>query len=257
MAVYACADLHGCRWAWEAIKKVLQPNDTLYFLGDAADRGPDGWAIMNELITDPRVIYIKGNHEDFMLQNIGNSTPDTFDPDAFYWDEHMELWFYNGGEVTYNAFMKDPNRFNNLHLFKNLPFITVYHNIFGETVYLTHAGCNIHDIPGLTEEEAIWNREHYRLNRWDGADNEFVVHGHTPIPLMVQTQDKIAAFWSDEENPIIRTEDMIEPGAYWYAGGHKVNIDCGTVFTGVCVLLNLDTWDEEIFYTNEEFFYDE
>jgi hypothetical protein len=45
---------------------------------------------------------------------------------------------------------------------------------------------------------------------------------------------------------------MIEPGAYWYAGGHKVNIDCGCVFTDTIVLLNLDTWDEEIFFAEDD-----
>ena len=39
MAVYACADLHGQGWAWDAIKNRLAPSDYLYFLGDAADRG--------------------------------------------------------------------------------------------------------------------------------------------------------------------------------------------------------------------------
>ena len=37
MAVYACADLHGQGWAWDAIKNRLAPSDYLYFLGDAGD----------------------------------------------------------------------------------------------------------------------------------------------------------------------------------------------------------------------------
>lgn len=46
MATYACADLHGQGWAWDAIKSRLAPSDYLYFLGDAVDRGPDGVRIM-------------------------------------------------------------------------------------------------------------------------------------------------------------------------------------------------------------------
>ena len=252
MSTYACADLHGCRWAWEKIKRVLKPNDTLYFLGDAIDRGTAGWQIMKELLADPRVIYIKGNHEDLMLQAIGNINPQTFDPDAYYQDNAMYAWFSNGGTSTYLAMSKDEDRFNVINQVKQLPFIAVYHNNNNEYVYLTHAGCNIHNIPKLTEFDAMWDRFHYRLNRWDGDYNEVVVHGHTPIPLMVKDQDEVAAFYSDEEHPIIRTSDMIDPGAYWYAGGHKVNIDCGVVYTDVCVLLDLDTWNEEIFTKDDD-----
>ena len=250
MSVYACADLHGCRWAWDAIRNHLQPEDKLYFLGDAADRGADGWQIMKELLADPRVMYIKGNHEQLLLDAIGNCSPETFDPDDFHWDNAMNNWFMNGGGSTYNSFLADPDRFNVIRELKNLPFIACYYNINNENIYLVHAGCNAHDINNLNEDDAIWDRFHYRFNRWDGDDNEVIVHGHTPIPLMVQEQDEIANFFSDEELPI-RNGDMIEPGAYWYAGGHKVNIDCGCVFTDVCVLLNLDTWDEEIFYPED------
>ena len=251
MSVYACADLHGCRWAWDAIRNHLQPEDKLYFLGDAADRDTDGWQIMKELLADPRVIYIKGNHEQLLLDAVGNCSPETFDPNDFHWDNAMNNWFMNGGESTYDSFLVDPDRFNVIRELKNLPFIACYHNINNENVYLIHAGCNAHDINNLNEDDAIWDRFHYRLNRWDGDDNEVIVHGHTPIPCMVQEQDEIANFYSDEELPI-RNSDMIEPGAYWYACGHKVNIDCGCVFTDICVLLNLDTWDEEIFYKEND-----
>jgi hypothetical protein len=39
----------------------------------------------------------------------------------------------------------------------------------------------------------------------------------------------------------------MEPGAYFYAKGHKIDIDCGAHFTGYTTLLNLDTFDEEVF----------
>ena len=42
MATYACSDLHGNWELWAEIKKFLKPDDTLYYLGDATDRGPDG-----------------------------------------------------------------------------------------------------------------------------------------------------------------------------------------------------------------------
>ena len=43
MAVYACSDLHGCMKFYKEIKKMLQPEDKVFFLGDAGDRGPEPW----------------------------------------------------------------------------------------------------------------------------------------------------------------------------------------------------------------------
>ena len=39
MAVYACSDLHGTMFLYKQIKNFLEPNDIVYFLGDAGDRG--------------------------------------------------------------------------------------------------------------------------------------------------------------------------------------------------------------------------
>ena len=39
MSTYVASDWHGNYWVWEKVKTILSPNDKLYFLGDAADRG--------------------------------------------------------------------------------------------------------------------------------------------------------------------------------------------------------------------------
>ena len=62
MSIYAFADLHGNGLLWDKIKAFLKPEDRAYFLGDAIDRGPDGWRIMNEIIADERITYIKENN---------------------------------------------------------------------------------------------------------------------------------------------------------------------------------------------------
>jgi hypothetical protein len=59
---------------------------------------------------------------------------------------------------------------------------------------------------------------------------------HTPIPYLVE---ELSYF---EEMP-----EEIPPGIFIYAGGHKIDIDCGAHYTDCTVLLNLDTWEEEVF----------
>lgn len=246
MSIYACADLHGCYWAWEKIKEILQPNDTLYFLGDANDRGEDGWQIIKELLDDNRVIYLMGNHERMFLNNWGNYNGRPLDIlNDFHYDEKAWNWYSNGGESTDSHFIQDTTpgevKVNYLIRLNKLPFITVYHNKNNENIILCHAGCDYHDVDKLIEETAIWDRTHYLFNKWDGPDDTYIIHGHTPIPLLIQEQEKFNK-WYDLGHNFPETETL--EGAYWYAGGHKCCIDCGAVFTDQTVLLNLDTFEE-------------
>ena len=56
---YACSDLHGLYPLWEQIKHYCDETDTIYFLGDAIDRGPDGIKILLEMLYDSRVIFLR------------------------------------------------------------------------------------------------------------------------------------------------------------------------------------------------------
>ena len=60
---YAVSDIHGMKPLWDQIMKYLDPNDTLYCLGDCADRGNDGWEIIKDAIADKRVINPRWYHE--------------------------------------------------------------------------------------------------------------------------------------------------------------------------------------------------
>ena len=64
---YAITDLHGMWNLWEQISEYCDETDTIYFLGDAIDRGVDGLRVMESLLKDKRVIYLLGNHEEFFL----------------------------------------------------------------------------------------------------------------------------------------------------------------------------------------------
>ena len=59
--VFAISDLHGMYDLWKQVQETLQSDDILYMLGDAADRGPDGWKIIKEALGDPRVRYAHGH----------------------------------------------------------------------------------------------------------------------------------------------------------------------------------------------------
>ena len=66
MSVYALSDLHGNEILFNKILNFLTPNDKVYFLGDAADRGKVGFGLIKQIYEDPRFIYVKGNWFTFL-----------------------------------------------------------------------------------------------------------------------------------------------------------------------------------------------
>ena len=231
MAVYACSDLHGMLHFYRAIKDMLEPEDKVYFLGDAGDRGPHPWECIKTILEDPQFIYIKGNHEDMLVKALGRG-----------YGRDYNLLRSNGGKDTYHQCLEEPDWADWRSKMRDLPTKATYVNTQGETVYLSHAGftpwaADEGTLGMIWDEDLIWDRDHF-LDKWPEDEmfqKAIVVHGHTPIPFLLE-----------EIDPACRMGE-IEPGALWYASGKKCCIDCGAVFTGYCVLLNLDTWDEEVF----------
>ena len=67
--IYAVSDLHGCydRYRQLLDKLDLGEQDTLYVLGDALDRGPEGFQILSDMASRPQVVGLLGNHEAMAL----------------------------------------------------------------------------------------------------------------------------------------------------------------------------------------------
>ena len=67
---YVVSDIHGCYDKYRELLRViqLQPDDTLYVLGDVIDRGPDGFKILLDMAQRPNVVGLLGNHEAMAIQ---------------------------------------------------------------------------------------------------------------------------------------------------------------------------------------------
>lgn len=231
---YALSDIHGMGDLWNQIKAYLQPDDKLYFLGDAADRGPDGFKIMQELLADPRVIYLMGNHEMLMA----NGLSELKFPNRFFHREDFELWTYcNGGEITYEAWEKAGKDYSWIKRLNKLPTLATYTNTSGKEIILCHAGFT----PGNKPEDdydLIWNRNHfYDTTDEEEYPNTIVVHGHTPVPYLKSR-------YLRQRLPYTEVN-----GACFYDNNHKIDIDTGAFATGKTVLLDLDTLEVISFET--------
>src|SRR5947207_3525727 len=96
---YVVGDIHGCARELDALLEglPLAGGDTLAFIGDYVDRGPDSRGVVDRLLalrarTDLRTIFLKGNHEDMCLAYLGR---------AGSWGES---WKMNGGGATLRSY---------------------------------------------------------------------------------------------------------------------------------------------------------
>lgn len=243
MSVYACADLHGMGKLWDNIKEFLKPEDKLYFLGDAIDRGPDGWRIFNEMLNDPRVTYILGNHE-YMMEEFMEQVAKNGYENAVY-SEEGALWLtFNHGDTTNDGwFYSDVEPDEVVRIIKNMPLSCTYINKEGVSIILCHAGYTPPHIP-TSINDFVWNRRHIVTGPWDGYDDYppfLMVHGHTPCDVLIDMLEE-ENIPEESGNP---HEYIVYPsGIVWYWNAMKICIDVGSFWSHEAVLLDLDTYEQ-------------
>ena len=222
---FAVSDIHGNWNVWQKIKAFLQPDDTLYILGDCADRGERGWDIIKEAINHPQTIYLKGNHEDMLAKAIKQSQEEDWNCYA------LQLLRINGGDSTYQSWQADGAWVEWATELNKLPTTTIYKNTQGQTILLSHAGYTPFYLLYQPEEsKLLWDRDHF-FDEWPEdlyLANTYIVHGHTPILHL-----------ANELN--IDKEDYAEP--FWYCDNHKCCIDNWTIMSNSAILLDLDTFE--------------
>lgn len=240
MSTYVFSDIHAQYDLWKQIKNFIKPEDKVFCLGDCVDRGEIGFEILNEVMNTPNIILLRGNHEDF-IDSIG-STIIEYDAkeneDFWFINREVRLWLKNGAKKTINAFLKltKDKRKELIKKIRQLPTHAEYTNINGEKFYLTHAGRQpdtkeildmyTGDIP---INNYIWDRKHILDLKWEGKDNEYCIHGHTPVLYMKYFMHPMV------EHPQSKFK------IFKYCNNHKIDIDLGSFVTHKICLLNLDT----------------
>ena len=226
---FACSDLHGMYELYKKVCDFLQPDDIVYFLGDAIDRGPDSWGLFKEIINNPQWIMLKGNHEDMFANAIKEYYCNDERPgDAWYLSE------YNGGGQTLADWMADGAYKDWVGVIDELPELKTYYNEIGGAILLSHAGLtpNAFGVLDITNRELIWDRSHFNDTWADGNDDIYIIHGHTPVPHI------------QKDLGIYKPYPINEVSALWYCDNHKCCIDLGSFVTRKTVLLDLNTFEE-------------
>ena len=234
--VYAISDIHGIYNLWRQVIDSLDETDTLYVLGDCGDRGPDGWKIIKEALTDPRVVYIRGNHDEMLLDCWKSEWHDNY------------LWFCNGGYETFDAVIADEKSEIYLMQLARTKLYHCYENKEGKKIHLSHAGFSLmvdDEIPN--DEDLLWDRDHIddHCDWWPEENpNDYVVHGHTGCVSSIFKRSSFA--FGDIEFNKSRTLCR-------YAHGHKICIDGRTFLSQTIARLDLDTLEEKVFFDSDAF----
>lgn len=192
--IYAVGDIHGCDGVLRRLMGLIDAHlaqfpcrrPVLVFLGDYVDRGPDSRGVLDRLIAlrDHReVIFLKGNHEKYMLGFLER-------PDL------LTRWLQFGGADTLRSYglssanHADPQQREALAAALvralgesgHLPFFDWLQSSFVcDDFFFVHAGVR----PGVPlgrqrEEDLLWIRGAFLA--YGGDFGKVVVHGHTPVP---------------------------------------------------------------------------
>lgn len=210
---YVLSDIHGNMPNFQSILKQidLQPEDTLYVLGDVIDRYPDGIRIIRMIMSMPNVKMLLGNHEYMMI--IALTMPHLPDESPWrgtYLPRELLIWYNNGGKVTH-AYLKHIRKTVRQEVFDYLNSIPVNIDVEvnGNKYKLVHASplenYEYHRRHyNSAEEFAVWERWNECLPVPEGYT---LVFGHTPT-----------IFFHDD-NPL----------TIWHSD-EAIGIDCGSGF---------------------------
>lgn len=203
---YAIGDIHGCKDELVTLIRHLRSEgldneDTLVFVGDYVDRGPDSKGVIDALLhlsEYQKCVFLMGNHEDMMLWylNIEHSGVSRATMASM---EYGTYWIPNGGGTTLRSygvsdlidFHKTYGDFAREKLAetigeKHINFLKglQYFHIEGSNLFV-HAGVSwggaeaetpAEAIECSTDEHLLWDREAYSHPNSFGT----MIYGHTP-----------------------------------------------------------------------------
>lgn len=185
--IFAIGDVHGCIAKVKDLISIIGMNadrDTLLFVGDYIDRGPDSKGVIDFILELRRkignVVCLSGNHEQMFLDYYRNNAG-------------KELYLMNGGESTIISYgragMKDGRNMNIPESHREF-FTTLRTCYETDDYFFVHAGVK----PGIPlekqdPEDMLWIRHEFTDS--DADFGKTVVFGHTPLNEPLVKKNKI------------------------------------------------------------------
>lgn len=179
-------DIHGCsKTLMKLIEDKIQPQkeDTLYFLGDYIDRGPDSKGVIDYLMSLENKGYhlkcLMGNHEEYLIKALNHE---------YLYERMLNLnlnrykhaWLEYGGKECLSSFgvkyLKSiPSRY--IDWIKEL----VLYFVMTDYV-LVHAGLNFQKKDPFEDKSTMLSVRDYEIIP-EIIDNRIIIHGHVPVHI--------------------------------------------------------------------------
>lgn len=173
-------DIHGCV---NTLKQLIETNvqpakeDSIYFLGDYIDRGPDGKGVIDYIMSFQNegfdIQYLIGNHEYYCIN--------AHEQDKHRWLTKSSIqreWERYGAKMTLNSFgVKRPRDIDEKYIewmSKGKYYIEL------DDFILVHAGMNF-DIPNPFDDtmSMLWVRD-FKVDPIRIGCKK-IIHGHVPV----------------------------------------------------------------------------
>ena len=180
-------DIHGySRTLRVLVEEQIRPSpgDTIFFLGDYIDRGPDSKGVIDYIInlkeSGFNVRTLRGNHEDYLVRAFDNETVQKSILGITYRNKLKKEWFKYGGKETLKSFSV-----TDVHLIpeKYIEWMReLEYFIRLDTFILVHAGMNfaIND-PYSDKHSMLWIKE-FKVDK-EKTGYRKLIHGHVPVSL--------------------------------------------------------------------------
>ncbi len=168
--IITIGDIHGCSTALKTLIEAIQPTtlDTLVFLGDYIDRGPDSKVVIERVIAlaeHCQVVPILGNHEEMLLA-------------ALEGKDNLRYWLKFGGKETLGSYSAGEDMA--MIPAEHVRFIKRCRNYY-ETV--THFFVHAYYDPDRPLHEQLWNGLRWLSlprNPVPHCSGKVAIVGHTP-----------------------------------------------------------------------------
>ena len=180
--IFAIGDIHGCIDKLRRLVGKLHVNagDTMIFLGDYVDRGPDPKGVIDFLIKlqeecAGRVIFLRGNHEVMFADYMAGV--------------NQQAYLYFGGTTTVESYSRETGKFTFPE--SHRIFFRDLRSYYETPDYIfVHAGLR----PGVpiseqTDEDRLWIRSAFINSDYDWGKR--VIFGHTPFFMPRIEENKI------------------------------------------------------------------
>ncbi len=166
------SDIHGCSKTLKALleKIKLSEDDTLYFLGDYIDRGPDSSGVLDIIINlkkqFPNIFPLMGNHEYQTLQ-----AEKEYDSESFYFFVKK----IGKSKGVLNKKKKIRKRYKKF--MKSLPYFIELDDYF-----LVHAGFDFKKEKPFDDVDALLNIRNFKYDKHKAKGKRIII-GHNPTAL--------------------------------------------------------------------------